>query len=102
MNRYTSTAEKVDDLVRPGTLRKKMWRIPEIDMTDYDRYTVTTKDLKRIDLIAYRMYGDVNFWWVVAVMNNISNPLRDLVAGVTLRIPKIAAITEALAFEEGS
>ena len=43
-------------------------------------------DCKRIDLIAWRYYKDVRLWWVIAEINNISNPL-ELQTGLILRIP---------------
>ncbi len=97
MPRYDLTAQRVDDSVKPGTLRNGLWKVPEIDMTSYNRYAVTAADDKRIDMIAYRMYGDVNLWWAIAIVNNIANPLRDLEVGVTLRIPLAAEIARALA-----
>ena len=46
----------------------------------------TVSDCDRIDLIAYKHYGDVRLWWVIAEFNNITNPL-ELHAGTVLRIP---------------
>lgn len=46
----------------------------------------TVSDCDRIDLIAYKYYGDVRLWWVIAEFNNIINPL-ELYAGTVLRIP---------------
>jgi len=96
MSRYDLTAEKVDDLVRPGTLRYKLWKIPSISLINATRYTVTRDNLKRIDWISYQMYGDSALWWVLALVNHIRNPLRDLVAGVTLTVPTMSAITASL------
>ncbi len=49
-------------------------------------HVVTDADSKRIDLIAWKYYRDVRLWWVIAELNNISNPL-EIPAGTTLRIP---------------
>ena len=49
-------------------------------------HQVTDADSKRIDLIAWRYYKDVRLWWVIAEINNISNPL-ELQTGLILRIP---------------
>ncbi len=43
-------------------------------------------DSDRIDLIAYRYYGDVRLWWIIAELNNILNPL-EILPGTILRIP---------------
>lgn len=49
-------------------------------------HVVTDADSKRIDLIAWKYYRDVNLWWVIAEINNIINPLH-IPAGTILRIP---------------
>jgi len=96
-SRHRLTEQKVDDFVSPGRLRFTTWKVPEIDLTDYSLYTVTGADVQRIDLISYETYGDVQFWWAIALVNNIANPLCDLVPGTTLVIPKLEAISAALA-----
>jgi len=101
-SRYRLTPTKIDDLVSPGRFRFETWRVPDIDMTVYNQYTVTEADLMRIDLIAYRMLGSVNFWWAIALVNNIANPIEDLEAGMTLRIPTRDAIAVALSQSESS
>ena len=54
-------------------------------------HVVTDADSKRIDLIAWRYYRDVNLWWVIAEFNNISNPL-EIPTGTTLRIPSYSRV----------
>ena len=49
-------------------------------------HIVTDADSKRIDLIAWKYYRDVNLWWIIAEFNNINNPL-EIPVGTTLRIP---------------
>jgi hypothetical protein len=66
-------------------------------MVGYTRYAITQADLKRIDLIAYRTLGDVQYWWAIAIVNNISNPFRDLEPGMVLKIPRIEEVIRALA-----
>lgn len=51
------------------------------------RYRVTESDLMRPDLISYKTYGNVNYWWVIMVINGVQNPLTDLVVGQMLLIP---------------
>lgn len=51
------------------------------------RYRVNGTDLMRPHLISYRHYGTVNFWWIVMLVNGVSNPLVDLYAGMLLTIP---------------
>jgi len=49
-------------------------------------HQVTDADSKRIDLIAWRYYGDVRLWWVIAEVNEIGDPL-EIPVGTRLRIP---------------
>ncbi len=49
-------------------------------------HTVTEADSKRIDLISYKYYKDVNLYWIIAEINNILNPL-EIPIGTILRIP---------------
>lgn len=60
----------------------------EVDSTDNVYHIVTKFD--RIDLIAYQFYKDAvedasKYWWVIADVNNINNPL-DLTSLVGTRI----------------
>jgi len=71
--------------------------MPAIDMSDYTEYQVTDALAMRIDLIAYRTLGDSELWWAIAQVNNIRNPLRDLVAGTILKVPRLDAVMAALA-----
>ena len=48
-------------------------------------YQVQTTD--RIDLLAYRFYGDPVLWWVIAVANGLEILPIDLNVGQNLRIP---------------
>ena len=50
-------------------------------------YRVTEVDLLRPDLISYKVYGTIDFWWIILLVNNIDNPFKDLVVGTILQIP---------------
>lgn len=50
-------------------------------------YRVDATDLMRPDMISYKCYGTVNFWWIIMSVNNIENPLIDLEEGQLLKIP---------------
>ena len=43
--------------------------------TFFIRYQV--KDYETMEYVAYKFYEDVEFWWVIAVFNNIKNPFND-------------------------
>lgn len=50
-------------------------------------YRVLGIDVMRPDLISYRHYGTVNYWWIIMLLNNIDNPLTDIEVGSILKIP---------------
>ena len=95
-SRYILTETHTDDFVSPGRLRFGLWKPPDIDMTDYDRHTVVESELGRLDLIAYKTLGNSAYWWAIALVNSIANPLSDLVVGQLLKIPKLDAVTAAM------
>ena len=45
----------------------------------------------RIDLLAYKYYGNARFWWIIALANEIIDPF-DLPVNTQLRIPPKDAI----------
>lgn len=45
------------------------------------------KEGDTLDLVAYEVYGRHEWWWAIAVANNILNPLKDLRVGMVLRLP---------------
>lgn len=98
-SRWLRTPVKLDDRVSPGRLRFERWRVPNIDMTTFDRHTVTQEELGRIDLIAFQWLNDSTLWWAIAIVNNLANPFEDLATGMILKIPKLESITSALAEE---
>ena len=54
-------------------------------------YQVLEGRQNRLDLISYDFYGTPLLWWVIAMVNNISNPF-DVEAGIVLRIPSIQTV----------
>ena len=103
-NRYSLSEVFVDSFVRPGTRRYGLWKSPELRPRPelsllegtYKRYTVTASDIGRIDLIAWKFYRNVSWWWVIARYNSIENALTDLVIGQVLLIPNKELITQAI------
>lgn len=92
-NRYRLAKVHQDDFVAPGRRRYGVWSPPEIDMTDYDLHLVTSIDVMRIDLIAYKWYGSSSLWWAICWVNEIENPF-EIQPGTVLKIPKVAAISQ--------
>ena len=48
---------------------------------------VDSQYLGRLDLIAYDHYGDVDYWWVIALANGLDQIPTDMRLGMTLRLP---------------
>lgn len=51
-------------------------------------YTVPQAGEGRLDLISQQHYGTPELWWVVALVNNLVDPLVGFSAGQTIRIPQ--------------
>lgn len=54
------------------------------------------KGTDRIDLLAFKHYGDPVLWWVIAVGNQMEDLPTDLAEGVTIRIPDPKYVKEQL------
>jgi hypothetical protein len=55
--------------------------------TAQDKYMLINKGQEyRPDLVSYRAYGDVGFWWKIMEANQIYD-IWDFKAGVNIRIP---------------
>lgn len=69
---------------------------PEIDFTTFKKtehvYIVRQIDIHRIDLISYRVYGNPNYWWVIARRNNIIDTHNDLYTGMKLYVPNLSEL----------
>ena len=54
---------------------------------------VDSKFEHRPDLLSYELYGNSSYWWVIVLLNRtqLEDPIRDLKAGMMLRVlPKTA------------
>lgn len=57
-------------------------------------YRIEGKDIMRPDLISYRIFGTIDYWWLIMMINGIENPLKDMVVGDLLEIPNVLDIYE--------
>jgi len=57
-------------------------------------YRIEGSDLMRPDLISYKIYGTIAYWWLIMMINGIQNPLKDMVVGTLLQIPNVLDIYE--------
>jgi phage tail protein X len=83
MSRYETIQSKVtEDSKRVQTTTL----YPPIPRTEQDIYVITTTG-DRLDALAYKYYGSVQYYWVIAQANNIGLGSIAIPAGQQLRIP---------------
>jgi nucleoid-associated protein YgaU len=56
------------------------------DATD-ELYRVPAGGESRLDLISQKFYGVPDLWWVIALVNNMLDPLVGATTGQNIRIP---------------
>ena len=52
-----------------------------------DYYTVVQEDVGRPDLISYKHYQTVDYWWLICYVNDIQNIFTDMNVGDIYRLP---------------
>lgn len=55
-------------------------------------YRVKEEDIMRLDLVSYKVYKTVDYWWLIGVVNQIEDPFNDVQVGDLLKIPNILDI----------
>lgn len=87
-SRYESAlALRVPDAA--GEVRPALYSViaPLSSGMNYRTYVVLEGD--RLDLLAYRLYGDPQLWWVIANANPEYLFPDDLTPGSTIRLPTL-------------
>jgi phage tail protein X len=54
---------------------------------DLNDIYVRTNSEDRLDMLAYKYYGDVNDWWIIAEANGLGKGTLKVEGGLQLRIP---------------
>ena len=65
--------------------------LPDAFFTQYDVQPGDT-----LPLVSYKMFGTINIWWVIALANNINNPVEGLKTGTPIKIPNLNIIREII------
>lgn len=84
--------------------RKSFWEwkkdISEssVDMKDTTFLIDHEKFVNRPDAIAYEVYGNSKYWWLIALRNDIKEPFYEFFKGRTLKIPSLVAAKKELGF----
>ena len=84
MKRYSRFIETIKDA--DGVNRYESIRWPVFEVRETDQYIVT-KQLDRLDIMAYDIYNDATLWWIIARANNLPPGTFRVPAGTRLRIP---------------
>ena len=66
MDRYRNT----EKLKKDGKLVYRSTLFESVPVGPNDTYIITQSG-DRLDLLAYRFYGDVSLWWYIARANNV-------------------------------
>lgn len=67
-----------------------LYQIPKLPLSG--QYTVR-KEEGRPDLLAYNIYGDTQYWWILMWYNSFIKP-QDIKNGITIKYPSISAIEQ--------
>ena len=62
----------------------------DVSVRPDDRFHTVVQD-DRLDLLAYKYFGDARLWWVIAEYNNVMW-FFDINIGDTLRLPSITVL----------
>ena len=57
-------------------------------------YRIEEADLQRPDIISYKIYGSIAYWWLLMMINGIENPLKDMEVGQLIQVPNVLDIYE--------
>lgn len=79
--RYIKTQKRFD-----GKDVYKTTLLPNI-VDDVNDIYITVSDNQYLDNISKKYYGDEQYWWVIAVANNISRGKISVPVGKQLKIP---------------
>lgn len=60
------------------------------DLETLQLYEVRAGD--RLDLISADMYKNSSYWWIIAYVNHIEDPIFDLKPGKSILIPDISSL----------
>jgi capsid portal protein len=64
-----------------------------VDESQNDKYhEVLQEEENRLDIISNKYYGNPEFWWVIAVGNNLVDPFV-IKVGDIIRIPSFTSLT---------
>ena len=63
-----------------------------LDVEDFTFHQISEEEQERPDLLSYRSYGSVLFWWIILSYNRLIK-VEDLKKGLILKIPSLSAVS---------
>lgn len=74
-------------------------KLPKLNTSDGDMVVVPPECENRMDLFSYQQYKSSRYWWIIALANadTIKDTIWDFKAGMTVFVPRDAALLEKLA-----
>lgn len=63
-------------------------------------YTVTQADEANLAGIAFKIYSDTSFWFLLLAVNSIQDPIQEVVAGLILNVPSKSDIIAYLSAQQ--
>lgn len=82
LSKYVATSDTGYDFLDSDFLR----RVSQLPSQGY--ITLTAVDYQRLDLLAYKQYGDTAFWYIFLAHNDITS-VEDLEPGMQLSYPSL-------------
>lgn len=75
-----------------------LWDQIDIPEADDDTFVTLKEDEGiRLDALADRFYDSEEYWWILALVNGINDPIAEgVVSGRVIRVPSLSSITTAL------
>lgn len=83
---YDGVTAEVEGAQEPVVVPGLMVDVVVADGSD-EVYIVPQAGAARLDLIAHKFYGTPDLWWVLARVNNLSDPLVGFPSGAKIRVP---------------
>lgn len=75
-------------------IEQESWIPPDIEKSDDDLFTkVNPGEEDRLDLVALRVYGLSQLWWLIAFFNDIIDPFEGTPSGRILRYPPFDVVS---------
>jgi len=61
--------------------------VSSLKINDFETYTIVSAD--RIDIVSNKFYGTPDYYWLIALVNNMQDFITDFKVGRKIIIPKV-------------